>query len=293
MSTVSRWTLIGMRAYDPSLFDTLELPEGYDKQTFVDALLLEHGEKCVLYTDPEFMKYSIGIWSRKWSLELSRIYEALTAEYNPLYNYDRFEEISDGETRSYSRHENGTRNATDKPDYTNTQTNNNTDTTTNANTDTRTNNNVDSERSSNTQTTDAKRDRVTEHTISADNSSGYSPEWKETTNDGKTEQTNSGNATTTHTGTITDAHTGTITDTHTGTITNKLAGTTQNVAESDARTIGDNETRSNTHTAHIFGNVGVTTSTKMIDEIIAQRVDKNLYDITTRLFANELLIPIY
>ena len=115
MSTASRWTLIGMQMYEPSLFDTLELPEGYDKQTFIDALLLEHGEKCALYTDPDFMKYSIGIWSRKWTLELSRIYEALTAEYNPIYNYDRFEEISDGESRTYSSVETGGRTSTDNP----------------------------------------------------------------------------------------------------------------------------------------------------------------------------------
>ena len=273
MSTASRWTLIGMRAYDPSLFDTLELPEGYDKQTFVDALLLEHGEKCVLYTDPDFMKYSIGIWSRKWNLELTRIYEALTAEYNPLYNYDRFEEISDGETRSYSRHENGTRNATDKPDYT----------TSSSGSASNTNTSNESSSNSNTQTTDAERDRVTEHKISADNSSDYSPEWRETTNDGKTKQTNNGSTSNNRT----DSGSAQTSD------STRVNGTTQNVAETDARTIGDNESRDNTHTAHIYGNIGVTTSTQMINEILKQRLDKNLYDVATRLFANELLIPIY
>lgn len=261
MSTASRWTLIGMRAYDPSLFDTLELPEGYVKQTFVDALLLEHGEKCVLYTDPEFMKYSIAIWSRKWSLELSRIYEALTAEYNPIYNYDRFEEISDGERHTFSRQENGGRTATNNPNYSTTTEGNNTEST----------------NTSGEQTTNQERDRETEHKISADNSSSYAPEWKETTNDGKTRQENESSTR------INGANNSTT----------RLSGTTQNVSESDNRTTNDTESRNNTHTAHVYGNVGVTTSTKMIDEIIAQRVTKNLYDVTTRLFANELLIPIY
>lgn len=273
MSTATRWTLIGMQEYEPTLFDTLELPEGYDKETFIDALLLEHGEKCVLYTDPDFMKYSIGIWSRKWSLELSKIYEALTAEYNPIYNYDRFEEINDGESRSYSRHENGSRNATDKPDYT----------TTNTGSMNNYNSSNESSNNSNTQTTDAERDRVTEHKLSADNSSNYSPEWRETTNDGKTKQTNNGNASSNRT----DNGSAQTSD------TTRLNGTTQNIAESDSRSIGDNETRNNTHTAHIFGNVGVTTSTKMVDEILSQRCEKNLYEIATRIFANELLLPIY
>ena len=73
----------------------------------------------------------------------------------------------------------------------------------------------------------------------------------------------------------------------------RLNGTTQNVSESDNRTTNDTASRNNTHTAHVYGNVGVTTSTKMIDEIITQRINKNLYDIATRMFANELLIPIY
>lgn len=97
MSTMQRMTMIGLYNFDSTLFDLLTLPEGYDKDTFIDSFLLEHGEKCVLYTDPDFMKFSIGAVSRKWQLELSRIYEALSAEYNPIYNYDRYEEYEDTE----------------------------------------------------------------------------------------------------------------------------------------------------------------------------------------------------
>ena len=102
MSTMQRLTMIGLYNYDPDIFVNLELPDGYDRDTFIDSLLLEHGEKCVLYSNPDFMKNAIGAWSRKWSLELSRIYDALTAEYNPIYNYDRYEEYDDHEGRKYS-----------------------------------------------------------------------------------------------------------------------------------------------------------------------------------------------
>lgn len=257
MSTATRWTLIGMQAYETSLFDTLELPEGYDKETFVDTLLLEHGEKCVLYTDTDFMKYSIGIWSRKWALELSRIYEALIAEYNPLYNYDRFEEITDKEGHTLNRSESGNVKSTDAPDYSTTT------------------NNTQTSNDSSTQTTDNERDRVTEHTISADNSSSYAPEWKETTNDGRTKQSNSGNATTT------------------GNSTQRLNGRISDFNENTTRSTSDTENRENEHVAHVWGNIGVTTSTQMISDVVKQRMSKNLYDLSTRLFANELLIPIY
>jgi hypothetical protein len=222
-------TLIGLYNLDSDFFETLTLPEDYDKTTFINTLLLEHGEKCILYTNPDFMKMAISIWSDKWALELQRIYDALTAEYNPIWNYDRNEKITE----------------TDKPDNTVTRTHNNTDTQTNR---------YDIV---NEQNVDAK----SENEISADNSSNYQPENKNTSNFGKN--------TTSNDGTITDAHTGTITDVEKG-------------------------TRSNIdRTGHIWGNIGVTTSTQMIESETLIRAKRNLYDIATRLFANELLIGIY
>lgn len=233
MSTMQRMTLIGLYNYENTferdLFRNLALPEGYDKPTFVNSLLLEHGEKCVLYTNPEFFVTAIGIWSGKWELELKRIYDALTAEYNPIHNYDRNEETTE----------------TDKPDNTVTRTHNNTDTTTNRY-DVVSEQNVDG---------------VSENKISADNSSDYQPDNKNISNFGKN--------TTSNDGTITDAHTGTITDVEKG-------------------------TRSNIdRKSHIWGNIGVTTSTQMIESETLIRAKRNLYDIATRLFANELLIGIY
>lgn len=109
MSTMQRMTLIGLYNYEQNfnvdLFKNLALPDGYDKATFVNSLLLEHGEKCVLYTNPDFFMSAIGIWSSKYALELERIHQALTAEYNPIWNYDRNEEWSDegtGKTESES-----------------------------------------------------------------------------------------------------------------------------------------------------------------------------------------------
>ena len=277
MSTATRWTLIGMQAYETTLFDTLELPEGYDKQTFIDSLLLEHGEKCVLYTDPDFMKYSIGIWSRKWRLELTRIYEALVAEYNPLYNYDRFEEITDKEGHTLNRSETGNVKSTDAPDYTTTTNGTNTATTNTSNSQTSNN--------STNQTTDNERDRVTEHTISADNSSSYAPDWKETTNDGRTKQTTSGNSSTNDEGTQSvNGSDSTI---------SRINGRTSDFNEDSTHSTSDTENRENEHVAHVWGNIGVTTSTQMISDVVKQRMSKNLYDLSTRLFANELLIPIY
>lgn len=281
MSTMQRLTLIGLynyeQTFDRDLFSGLELPDHYDKPTFINALLLEHGEKCVMYSDPNFFKSAINIWSKKWALELSRIYDALIAEYNPIYNYDRYEDWTE----------------TDKPDVTTTRTHNDTDTRTNNNTDTqtlgnkltRTHNNTDTQTNRYDIVTEQNVDGFNEHTVSADNSSSYQPESKDTSNSGKATQSNDGTITDAHTGTITDANSGTITDAHTGTITDAHTGT---ISDREAGTRSDVK-----HSGHIQGNIGVTTSAQMVSEVVRQRFEMNLYGVATKLFANELLIGIY
>ena len=214
MSTMQRLTLIGIYDYDPTLFDGLSLPEGYDKQTFIDSLLLEHGEKSVLYSNPEFMKFSIGAWGRKWFMELERIYGALSAEYDPIYNYDRYEEYTDNEGRKYKSEVEAGHKAIDSPDF-----------------------NV-----------------TTENTISADNSGYYQPQDKSESD---------------------------------------TKGKTQNLDENSNSKTNDEEERELKHKAHLYGNVGVTTSASMVTEVVQQRFKYNLYGTVGRLFANDLLIGIY
>lgn len=230
MSTIQRLTLIGMSNYDSTLFDELTLPDGYDKKTFVDSLLLEHGEKCVLYSNPAFFKQAIALWGRKWQLELKRIYDALTAEYDPIYNYDRYEEYTDNEGRKYESKVNAGHNAKDTPSY--------------------------------STVNDTNENATTEEQISADNSGGYQPEHKTISNGG-------------------------------GKTTATTSGTTQDLSESSNSTTNDAETRNFSHKAHLYGNIGVTTSASMVSEVVRQRMEMNLYGTAARLFANELLIGIY
>lgn len=213
MSTTMRLTLMGMYNYDDTLFDSLTLPEGYNKNTFINSLLLEHGEKCVLYPDIEFFKFAIGAFSDKWALELSRIYEALTAKYDPTYNYDRFEEYEDEAKRKYKN--------LSKTDTT--------------------------ERSK------QLKDSEFEHKVSAYNSNSYENSELNLTNDGEKQVNNSG-----------------IVDDSLGDSVNKVS-----------------------HKAHLYGNIGVTTATQMINEVLDQRTTRNLYNIATGIFASELLIQIY
>lgn len=90
-------TLIGLNNhYD--LFQDLILPEGIDKDTLVDNILLRGGEFELLYSDPEFIAGAVKIWSRKWQHTFTRWIKALNTKYNPLENYDRFEEWTEDST---------------------------------------------------------------------------------------------------------------------------------------------------------------------------------------------------
>lgn len=95
----AKMTLIGMNIFmlnmNDDLFSELTLPEGLDKQTLTDNILLRGGEFEVLYANPTAMQSLIGIWSRREQATFERWVSALSIEYAPLENYDRMEHWTD------------------------------------------------------------------------------------------------------------------------------------------------------------------------------------------------------
>ena len=89
----SKITLRGMYIYYDNmggdLFEKLTLPEGISKDVVVDTILLNGGDYECLYGDPEFLHDSIENWSAKWEHTLTRWVNALSKDYEPLWNYDR------------------------------------------------------------------------------------------------------------------------------------------------------------------------------------------------------------
>ena len=88
-------SIIGLYNYDQNLFDDLSLPDGVDDELIINNILMECAELETVYTDPEFMKFAIKYWSAKELPVWDRIYRAELAEYNPIENYDRNEEITE------------------------------------------------------------------------------------------------------------------------------------------------------------------------------------------------------
>ena len=98
MQTKQTIPLYSFYRWDDTLFELLDVPEGVDKDKLIDNILLEAGERSVIYSDPEFLKAAIGIWSNTYQATFERWANALAIEYDPLENYDRREEWTDDST---------------------------------------------------------------------------------------------------------------------------------------------------------------------------------------------------
>lgn len=258
MSTFQRLTLIGMYNHDPELFRFLSLPAAYDVDTFRDVLLLDQGEKCVMYPQPDFFAHAVGIWSRKWAASLERIALALTQEYNPLHNYDRYEKWED--------HEEG--------DYKNNLTHGGEDVTKHGGADTTTNTGTVTTTETGS-TTEQTNNMTTEKTVSAYNSNAYQPDEKNTVNGSVVTSPDT---------------TQTVTPDTTETVTHGATETVTHGASEDGT--GDDR-RDTTHEGHLYGNIGVTTSVQMLTAEVDARKNYNMYKIAAELFADDLLLMLY
>lgn len=98
-------TLATIYNFDSSIFDGVEFPSNISVQDFVDSLLMQCGEMPVLYSSPPLLKTLIHTWSNVSQYSWQHLAATLTAEYNPIENYDRKEEWEDS-SKNTSRYTN-------------------------------------------------------------------------------------------------------------------------------------------------------------------------------------------
>lgn len=81
-------SIMGLYQYDPTIFETMSVPNGIDKDVLVSEILTECAElECVL-PDPDVFKTVLSYWSNKNLQPWTKMYEAQIAQYNPLWNKD-------------------------------------------------------------------------------------------------------------------------------------------------------------------------------------------------------------
>ena len=99
MATLS---LLGLYSFRGDILDDFKLPDGIDRDDFIELLLFDTAELELLTPDPDIMKQLLGRWSNVRLNAWSKMLDTETVEYNPIHNYDRQEDWVDDGTGSSS-----------------------------------------------------------------------------------------------------------------------------------------------------------------------------------------------
>lgn len=109
-----------MYSYDHTIFDNLQLPSAMNKDDFISNLLFETAELELLYSRPDFLKFAIGIWSKKELDIWEKLEATLHYDYDPIYNTDRTETETVTEEKTGKRNVDGSSTDTGTANSTNT-----------------------------------------------------------------------------------------------------------------------------------------------------------------------------
>ena len=313
-------SLVGMYNWNNTLFDGMAFPSGFDssdKQLFVNNLVMECAELEVLYSDWDFLKAAIDLWSQKELITWERIYQLSIMQYNPIENYNRTENTNiqnrGAMTHSGTDSVAGSGNDSDvatgydsvvgSGNTSDVASGNTSDVATGYTSDVGTGNTSDVA-TGNTSDVSTGTDTVTRSVTSFD-SNTYQP--AEKTEDGKgTTITHNRADTITHNrnDTITHNRNDTITHNRNDTITHNRADTetynrnstiTHNHGTTDTTTYGHviTDTTGTLTQSTISGNIGVTTSQQMATQELELAPKLNIINIMIESFQNRFCLLVY
>ena len=227
-----------------------------------DYISFNHGNLNIRYTledsvinNPSILQNVIVNWYNSHKYQYETLYNTTLLKYEPLQNYNRTEEITDNTER------NGT-NDTTFGSRTDTSTTNNTT-------------NIGEQDNTNTDNETTKIGKINTETNSSTSKKGSESNEKEVApydaetyyNQEKDTLSFTNRTDTNESATTTDART----DTRTNTNTEKVGARIDTTESSTSNTFGGhtdatnrNENETYTHTSHMYGNIGVTTSQQML-----------------------------
>ena len=260
----SNLTMIGMYNYDSTIFDGLTFPAGIDKTIAVDEIITRCGEFEILYPNLSFLKSMIEHWGKKHYRTFEKCIDDINIDFEPLYNYDRFEEYTDEKVAngSVSAKVNGSISSTANSVDNSSETENASD-----------RSNSESQTATNSTSSDTDT-----RSVSAYDSNDYQPREQEikSNTSGQT-----GNGAAQNESSSESAKTA-----------NSTATSEQNTKNNSEQNTESNNVEQSKHTAHLFGNIGVTTSTQMLEDYI--RVERfNIYEQIADIFVDEFCLMVY
>ena len=104
----STLSILGLYNYDDTIFENFVVPDGVDSSLAVDSILSDCAELEIMYSDPDWMRLMIAIWSNRELPVWERVYKVINAQYNPLENYNKKETWADTDIGSASGSSNAT-----------------------------------------------------------------------------------------------------------------------------------------------------------------------------------------
>lgn len=252
-----RITLWGFYQYDKTLFDGVILPQGLEKETLINEIVKSSGDLYTYHQQPDMLKHNITFWFSRRFFDFDRMYHAMRAEYSPIENYDRTEDIKREQKDSGTDTETLSLGSSTKEV-----------TTLGSSTE-------ESTTLGTIRTTQRSGSDSTEKQVSAFNDSDYTNREKDV---------QSYNSTFKDSGSGTDKRTTTGSGSDTRTSTG---------SGSDTTTTDYGKTHTESESVRVHGNIGVTTSQHMIEEEITLRVKFDVYRIIAMEFEREFIVQIY
>ena len=301
MGIKANLSLWGMYKYDRQGFEAnLNIPQSLDKSTLVKNLLMECADMRLLYTDKDFFYDAVGYWSEKQVPIWQAVIDILNIEYDPQYNYNKYEDIIDDKQHT----------GTDTKDMTGTDTVARTGTDTMAQTGTQSNN-IIGHTVRDLDKTDNKDTATSENEIVSGNESGSvlnsvngfnvttgpttMVEHDKSESSGTKSQSGSKAGTEDVDRTINEDET--VDDSTSSLRTDNLTNQeTRNLTDLETRNMRDVATKNLRdyliHNGHMYGNIGTMTTQQMLREELELR-KINIYDIIVNDFKKQFCLGIY
>lgn len=255
---LAKVTVLGFEDYlnrndEVSLFETIKLPGGIDKDVLKDTILLQCAEFEPLYANPYFFKSAIDLFFSRHYLNFEKWVRGLTVDYNPIENYDRIEEWSDTNSGEKYSSQNGS--------IVNQRRENS-----NGSGEIRQNGTLSGQSSNET-------DSTTETKVSAFDSTSYQPKEQVSLNGSESQTSVNTNESLTK-------------NESSGSVEGHDSSESTTSENEKANSTAE-------HRGRVHGNIGVTTNMQMQEAYIELYSKYNLYEMIADLFATELCIQVY
>lgn len=91
----SKISILGLYQWSPAILEGLTVPEGLERNTLIDYILMECADLELLYSNFDILRSLITSWAAARQHSWERLYQSTVQQYNMIHNYDRYEDWDD------------------------------------------------------------------------------------------------------------------------------------------------------------------------------------------------------